>query len=72
MNMALHILKLKLLFDTMNGGGTNAGEIHILGKGVPSLVTAISIRYCHGPHSIVNMNDVNDLVNVYVQLLQEI
>lgn len=63
---------IKYQLDTMNGGGTNAGEIHKLGKGIPSLVTAISLRYCHGSHSMVNMNDVNDLINVYVQLLQEI
>lgn len=63
---------IKYQLDTMNGGGTNAGEIHKLGKGIPSLVTAISLRYCHGSHSMVNMNDVNDLINVYVQLLKEI
>lgn len=66
------IENVKYQLDTMNGGGTNAGEIHLQGSGIPSLVTAISIRYCHMAHSMVNMRDIEDLINVYVKLLQKI
>lgn len=64
--------KIKYQLDTMNGGGTNAGEIHKLGVGIPCLVTGVALRYCHGPHSIVNMEDVEGLIKVYTKLLQNI
>ncbi len=51
--------------DFMNGGGTNAGEIHKLFSGIPTIVTAVALRYCHASHSMVNMKDVNDLIDVY-------
>lgn len=62
-------LNIKFQLDTMNGGGTDAAEIHKNLDGVQSIVTAISIKYCHSPYSLVNFNDINDLVKVYEDII---
>ncbi len=38
-------------------GGTDAGRVHLHGKGVPSIVIAIPSRYIHSHASIINDDD---------------
>lgn len=38
-------------------GGTDAGRVHMHGKGVPSLVVAIPSRYIHSHASIIDYDD---------------
>lgn len=38
-------------------GGTDAGKVHLHGKGVPSVVIGIPSRYIHSHASIINYND---------------
>lgn len=38
-------------------GGTDAGRVHIHGRGVPSIVVAIPSRYIHSHASIINYDD---------------
>jgi len=56
------------LLDTVNSlgvkyqyftsqGGTDAGRVHIYGKGVPSIVIAIVSRYIHSHASIIDLDD---------------
>ena len=53
-------------------GGTNAGEIHLSGKGVLTGVLAAPCRYLHGPSSILDLNDLNSLVDLTVAALEAI
>lgn len=43
--------------SAQHAGGTDAGEIHRAGIGVPSVVVATPCRYLHGPHLIMNLSD---------------
>ncbi|WP_291765214.1 M42 family metallopeptidase [Caldivirga sp. UBA161] len=51
-------------------GGTDAGSIHVHGTGVPTVVVSTPARYIHTPHSVINLNDadqVKSLVNLIVR-----
>ena len=41
-----------------NSGGTDAGEIHLAGAGVESLVIVIPCRYCHSGVSVCKLSDI--------------
>ena len=41
-----------------NSGGTDAGEIHLTGAGVESLVIVIPCRYCHSGVSVCKLSDI--------------
>ncbi len=51
-------------------GGTDAGAVHVHGTGVPTVVVSTPARYIHTPHSVVNLNDVEQvkaLINLMVK-----
>lgn len=47
-----------LQFDSMAGGGTDAGRMHLFGEGVPSLAIAVPARYIHSHAGIVHLDDL--------------
>jgi len=38
-------------------GGTDAGQIHLHGRGVPAVVLAVSVRYAHSPIGMIHADD---------------
>jgi len=53
------------------GGGTDAGRIHIHGQGVPSLVLSIPTRYIHSHNSIIHRDDYEAAVRLAVAILRK-
>jgi putative aminopeptidase FrvX len=45
-------------------GGTDAGEIHLSGKGVPTGVVSIPCRYIHSPFSVMRLDDFENAVRL--------
>ena len=45
-------------------GGTDAGAIHVSGKGVPSVTVAMPVRYIHAPVSMLSRNDFDHTVQL--------
>jgi putative aminopeptidase FrvX len=54
------------------GGGTDAGRIHIHGQGVPSLVLSIPTRYIHSHNSVIHRDDYEAAVNLVVAILKKL
>nr|WP_054259830.1 M42 family metallopeptidase [Propionispora sp. 2/2-37] len=54
------------------GGGTDAGRIHIHGQGVPSLVLSIPTRYLHSHHSIIHRDDYEAAVDLLIAVLKRL
>lgn len=54
------------------GGGTDAGRIHIHGQGVPSLVLSIPTRYIHSHNSIIHRDDYDAAVRLLVAMLKRL
>lgn len=49
-----------------SGGGTDAGVLHLQGKGVPTVVVAVPSRYIHSHHAIASMGDFESTVELVV------
>ena len=54
------------------GGGTDAGRIHIHGQGVPSLVLSIPTRYIHSHNSVIHRDDYEAAVRLVVAILKKL
>jgi endoglucanase len=54
------------------GGGTDAGRIHIHAQGVPSLVLSIPTRYIHSHNSIIHRDDYDAAVRLVVAMLKKL
>lgn len=59
-------------YESMAGGGTDAGAIHKTGSGVPSLAITIATRYIHSHASILHYDDFENSVNLFVELIKNI
>jgi putative aminopeptidase FrvX len=46
--------------EIMTGGGTDAGQFHLYGKGTPSLVIGVAARYIHSHVSMVSKTDLEN------------
>lgn len=54
------------------GGGTDAGRIHVHAKGVPSLVISIPTRYIHSHNSIIHRDDYASAVRLLVAVAKKL
>ncbi len=55
--------------DFMEGGGTDAGKIHLVGSGVPSLVLAVPSRYIHSHYSIISRKDYENTLKLLMEVV---
>lgn len=63
---------IPLQFDHMAGGGTDAGRIHINGRGVPSLCIAVPTRYIHSHAGIIHRDDYENAVKLVLELVKRL
>lgn len=54
------------------GGGTDAGKIHVHSQGVPSLVLSIPTRYIHSHYSIIHRDDYEAAVRLLVTVIKSL
>jgi putative aminopeptidase FrvX len=54
------------------GGGTDAGAIHLSGKGVPSIVLGVPVRYIHAPSGIMSSKDYESALKLLEKLVQSL
>ncbi len=59
-------------FDAVPGGGTDAGQIHLLKGGVPSLVIGVPTRYIHSHASIMHIDDFQNAVRLIVEVVKRL
>lgn len=63
---------IPIQFDTVAGGGTDAGRIHLFGRGVPSLAVAVAVRYIHSHASIMHLDDFEHTVRLMVEVIRRL
>ncbi|MGL4992082.1 MAG: aminopeptidase [Sarcina sp.] len=68
-NSAKNISK-NIQLDMFSSGGTDGGETHKVGQGIPTVVTCLPVRYGHCAYSIANKKDVDDMVDIYVEIIK--
>ncbi|MEK5232828.1 M42 family metallopeptidase [Lysinibacillus sp. FSL K6-0232] len=59
-------------FETMAGGGTDAGSIHLTANGVPALSIGIATRYIHSHAGILHRDDYDNAVKLMVEVIKKL
>lgn len=54
------------------GGGTDAGRIHLHAGGVPSLALSIPTRYIHSHHSIIHRDDYQAAIDLLLAIIKKL
>jgi len=63
---------IPIQFDSMAGGGTDAGRIHVTGGGAPSLVLGVPCRYIHSHTGIIHRQDYDRMVQLLVAVIRRL
>ena len=63
---------IPIQFDTIPGGGTDAGPIHLFGAGVPSVALGVPVRYIHTHASILHRDDFDQAARLLVAILKRL
>lgn len=56
----------------LRAGGTDAGAIHLVGPGVPSLFIGIPTRHIHSHHAMLDLSDVENAVSLLVEVIKRL
>jgi putative aminopeptidase FrvX len=59
-------------FESIPGGGTDAGAIHLTANGVPSLAIGIATRYIHSHAGILHRDDYENAVKLIVAVIKKL
>lgn len=59
-------------FEAMPGGGTDAGRVHLHGKGVPSLVIGFPTRYIHSHAAIMHRDDFENAAKLLAAVIKRL
>jgi len=62
--------KIKLQFDIVSGGATDASVTPMIREGIPSLSILAPSRYLHTPVEVTDMNDVKESVKLITELVK--
>ncbi|MEM1502357.1 M42 family metallopeptidase [Domibacillus sp. 8LH] len=62
-------LNIPYQFDAMAGGGTDSGEIHKTGNGVPALSVTIATRYIHSHAAMLHRDDYENAVKLLGEVI---
>jgi len=63
---------IPLQFNSMPGGGTDAGSIHTNRSGVPSLVLGVPARYIHSHAGIIHRDDVDAAITLMTEVVKRL
>jgi len=61
---------IKYQLDILDMGGTDAGPMHLHGKGVPTGVLSIPTRYVHSMNEMARISDIQDCIDLTVKMLE--
>lgn len=65
-------LNIPYQFDSIPGGGTDAGAIHVAGKGAPSMAITIATRYIHTHAGILHRDDYENAVKLITEVIKRL
>ena len=59
-------------FQALSGGGTDAGKMHLQGRGVPSLAIGFATRYIHSHVSLINRDDMENAAKLVAAVIKKL
>jgi putative aminopeptidase FrvX len=63
---------IPIQWETVPGGGTDAGRMQFAGTGVPSLVVGFATRYIHSAAAVIHRGDLEAAVQLLVAVLRRL
>lgn len=63
---------IPIQFDAMARGGTDAGRMHLIGPGAPSLVIGVPSRYIHSHVSFIHRDDYENAVKLMTEVIKRL
>lgn len=65
-------LNIPYQFESMPGGGTDSGSIHISANGVPALSITIATRYIHSHAAMLHRDDYENAVKLITEVIKRL
>ncbi|KMY51183.1 M42 family metallopeptidase [Peribacillus loiseleuriae] len=65
-------MKIPYQYESMPGGGTDAGSIHVTANGVPALAITIATRYIHSHAAMLHRDDYENAVKLIVEVIKKL
>ncbi|HEO8419967.1 M42 family metallopeptidase [Niallia sp. FSL W8-0635] len=65
-------LNIPYQYDSVPGGGTDSGSIHLTHKGVPTLSITIATRYIHSHAAMLHRDDYENAVKLIVEVIKRL
>jgi putative aminopeptidase FrvX len=65
-------LNIPYQFESIPGGGTDAGSIHVTANGVPALAITIATRYIHSHAAMLHRDDYENAVKLIVEVIKRL
>jgi len=65
-------LAIPYQFDSIAGGGTDAGRMHVWGRGVPSVVIGFATRYIHSHAGLIDREDMENAAKLVAALIKRL
>lgn len=65
-------LNIPYQFESIPGGGTDAGSIHLTHKGVPALAITIATRYIHSHAAMLHRDDYENAVKLIIEVIKRL
>jgi putative aminopeptidase FrvX len=59
-------------FDSIAGGGTDSGSIHLTANGVPALSITIATRYIHSHAAMLHRDDYENAVKLITEVIKRL
>ncbi|WP_184663316.1 M42 family metallopeptidase [Texcoconibacillus texcoconensis] len=59
-------------FDSIAGGGTDSGSIHLTANGVPALSITVATRYIHTHAAVLHRDDFEHAVQLIVEVIKKL
>ena len=63
---------IEVQWGTTQGGGTDAGSIHLVDDGIPSIVIGVPLRYMHSNVSIMHKQDYLNAVKLVTEVVKSL
>lgn len=59
-------------FDSIAGGGTDAGRMHVQGAGVPSVAIGFATRYIHSHAGLIHRDDMENAAKLVAEVIKRL
>ncbi|MEH7354359.1 M42 family metallopeptidase [Neobacillus drentensis] len=65
-------LNIPYQYESIPGGGTDAGSIHVTHNGVPAMAITIATRYIHSHAAMLHRDDYENAVKLIVEVIKRL